>query len=69
MLGVLSAIKFFDAQQTRDMLMWAGATILCLSAVSMLKVWYWMELQKNSLLREIKRLELQIAHLAGKIKD
>lgn len=68
-LGVLSAIKFFNAQETRGMLMWAGATIICTSCVSMLKVWYWMELHNNGLTREIKRLELQIARLAGRIKD
>lgn len=68
-MGVLAAIKFFQAEATRDMLMWAVACILCLSGVSMMKVWYWMELNKNALTREIKRLELQIARLARRIKD
>ena len=68
-LGVLAAIQFFRAQETRDLVMWAAATIVCLSAVSMMKIWYWMELNKNALTREIKRLELQIARLAGRIKD
>ncbi len=67
-LGVLSVIRFFRAEDTRDMLMWAAASAFFLSGVSMMKVWYWMELNKNSLAREIKRLELQVARLAGRIK-
>jgi hypothetical protein len=35
----------------------------------MLKVMYWMELNKNAVTREIKRLELQIARLANRMKD
>ncbi len=68
-LGVLSVIRFFRAEETRDMLMWAAASALFISGVSMMKVWFWMELNKNALTREIKRLELQIARLAGRIKD
>ena len=68
-LGVLSVIRFFRADEMRDMLMWAGATAFFLSGVTMMKVWYWMELNKNAVTREIKRLELQIARLAGRIKD
>lgn len=68
-LGVVAAIKFFHAEATRDLLMWAAACIVCLSGVSMIKVWYWMELNKNAITREIKRLELQIVRLAGRIKD
>ena len=68
-LGVLAAVKFFGAVATRDIVMWAAACILCMSAVSMLKVWYFLEINKNAVTREIKRLELQIARLANRIKD
>lgn len=67
-LGILAAVKFFGAESTRDIVMWAAACILCMSAVSMLKIWYFLEFNKNALTREIKRLELQIARLAGRIK-
>ena len=68
-LGILSAVRFFGAESTRDIVMWAAACILCMSAVSMLKIWYFLEINRNALTREIKRLELQIARLAGRIKD
>ena len=35
----------------------------------MYKVFYWMELVRTSLMREIKRLELQLAQLAMRLGD
>ncbi len=67
-LFILAGIRFFNAESTKDMLVWAAACVVCWSAVFMMKVWYWMELNKNALTREIKRLELQIARLAGRLK-
>ncbi len=68
-LGIVAAVKFFSAEGTRDIVMWAAACIVCVSAVSMLKIWYFLEMNKNAVTREIKRLELQIARLAARIKD
>ena len=68
-LAIVSAVKFFNTQDSREMMLWALGFIFCMSAVSMLKLWFWMELNKNALMREIKRVELQIARLAGRIKE
>ena len=68
-LAILSAVRFFKTDDSRDMMMWALAFIFCMMAVSMMKIWFWMEMNKNAITREIKRLELQIARLAGRIKD
>jgi len=68
-LAVFCAVQFFSTEEVRDLLMWATGFIFCALAVSMMKVWYWLEIQRNALTREIKRLELQIARLAGKLKD
>jgi len=68
-LGIVSAVAFFRAEGTRDLVMWAAACVMCMSAVAMLKVWYWLELQRIVVMREIKRVELQIARLAARIHD
>ena len=68
-LAIYSAFKFFNTEDAREVMLWAVAFIFCMSAVSMLKLWFWMEINKNAILREIKRVELQIARLAGRIKD
>ncbi|MFQ5490304.1 MAG: DUF6768 family protein [Phycisphaerae bacterium] len=67
-LGIWSAVKFFGAQDTRDMLKWAGACAFCMAAVAMIKLWSWLEINRNFIMREIKRIELQIAILAGRMK-
>ena len=67
--AIVAGVRFFGADATRDQVMWAAACVICLSAVSLLKTWFWMEMNKNALTREIKRLELQIARLAGRIRD
>ena len=55
-LGVLAVVRFFQAEVIRDMLMWAGAFVFCMMAVAMMKLWHWMEIQRNFLTREIKRV-------------
>ena len=68
-LGISSAVAFFRADVTRDLVMWASACILCTSAVALLKIWYWMEMQRIVVMREIKRVEVQIASLATRLRD
>jgi len=34
----------------------------------MLKMWFWMQMDKYVVLREVKRLELQVARLSSRIK-
>jgi uncharacterized membrane protein YciS (DUF1049 family) len=66
---MLAAIRFFNAETTRDIVVWALAVAVCLSAVWMMKIWYWLELNKNAVTREIKRLELQVARLSARMRE
>ena len=73
-LLMVCAYHFFHAETTRAMIAWATGFVWCALFILMIKVWYWMELNRNSLTREIKRLELQVAQLsrrlgAGQPKD
>ena len=63
-VAVWAGFQFFGAVETKDLIMWAVVFIFSMSAVSMLKMWYWMEMNKNATVRELKRVELQVAHLA-----
>jgi hypothetical protein len=65
-LAVFAAIRFFQAEELRPMLIWAIALVFCLMTVSLMKIWFWLELQKSAILREIKRLELRVAHIGSK---
>ncbi len=65
---VYCAIEFFNADSIKDMLIYGGAGFWCMIGVMGIKIWYWMQMNTNSLLREMKRLELQIASLTERIK-
>jgi uncharacterized membrane protein len=60
-------IKFFNVEDTKAVVQWGIGSLAFLLGVSMLKVFAWMQMDKNALLREIKRLELQISSLSGKM--
>jgi hypothetical protein len=67
LLEFVIAYQFLHAQSTREMIAWATGFVCCLFAIAMIKIWYWMELNKNSLAREIKRLELELANLSRRL--
>jgi uncharacterized membrane protein YciS (DUF1049 family) len=66
-LLVTSGYQFFQADSTRAMIGWATGFVTCAVASGLLKIWFYLEINKNSLTREIKRLELQIAHLSRQV--
>ncbi|WP_272149454.1 DUF6768 family protein [Tenacibaculum aiptasiae] len=68
-LFIYCIVKFFNSEVTKDLIKWGVGTMIFLLGVSMLKIFAWMQMDKNALLREIKRLELQVSSLAGKISE
>lgn len=66
-LFVYCIIMFFNADITKELLKWGIGSLMFLIGVSMLKLFAWMQMDKNALLRELKRLELQLMSLSGKI--
>lgn len=59
-LMVFCAWQFFAATSTQAQIGWATGFLASLLAVVAFKMWYWMELQKSAILREIKRAELRL---------
>ncbi|GAB5558572.1 MAG: hypothetical protein SynsKO_02190 [Synoicihabitans sp.] len=59
-LGVFiwAAIRFYDAPNVREQLNWGGVAFFATIFISFQKVWFWMEMHSNRVLREIKRIEL-----------
>src|SRR5262245_47691533 len=60
--------RFWIAQDLADMLRWAATSALAFAGIALIKVWFWLELQKNAVVREVKRLELQVASLAQQLR-
>ena len=64
----VSAWRFVQAQELGDMLHWGAASALAFAGLALIKVWFWLELQKNAIVREVKRLEVQVASLAAQLR-
>jgi hypothetical protein len=60
-------VQFFNTEVTNELIKWASAGFLSMIAMGMLKLFIWMQMDKNDILRELKRLELQIATLTTKL--
>ena len=65
-LQVFSAVRYFGVEALEDKVMWATLFLFFAMGVGMLKIWLFMQMDKAAVLREIKRLELQVARLGGK---
>lgn len=68
-LLIYCIVQTFDVENTNDLILWVGGVLLCFLTMSMLKIYMWMQIHRNALMRELKRLELQISSLSGKMDE
>lgn len=67
--AVYCGIKFFDTPQVQFQLMYAAIFICCIHVIFLRKVIYWQMLHKNSISREVKRLEVRIVELTQTVGE
>jgi hypothetical protein len=63
--AIYSAVVFFRTPETKYQIMYATIFTACFIGMGLMKIFAWQVLHKNSIKREIKRLELRIAGLAS----
>lgn len=56
--AVWAGIRFHGAETVTAQLRWGGLSLLFILMVSFIKVWIWLEMHTNRVLRELKRVEL-----------
>ena len=66
-LTIFCAWKFYHAVEIKELFGWSLGVALSFATISLLKIWAWMQMEKNSTVREIKRLELQVARLSKRL--
>ena len=66
-LFIYCCVQFFDSDQTNDLIQWSVAGFLCWSFMAFIKLYVWMQMDKNEILRELKRLELQVSVMSNKL--
>jgi hypothetical protein len=64
--AVWTGYHFFIADNAQDTAFWGVLLVILTSMNAAIKMWVWMEMNRQSTSREIKRLEFMIAKLINK---
>ena len=65
-LAFWAGFRFYNADVVREQLLWGGLALAALLAISFMKVWFWLEMHTNRILREVKRVELLFISQQGR---
>lgn len=57
-LAIWAAVHFFNADNVREQLLWGALAFLAVLFIAFMKVWFWLEMHSNRVMRELKRVEL-----------
>jgi fatty acid desaturase len=64
---IWSGFRFFDVSGVEEKILWATVFLMSGMMMSMIKMLHWMTINRNRVLREVKRLELEVARLGKKL--
>lgn len=67
--ALYAATRFIEAETTRAMVGWASCALAAVVVLGFIKVWFFMEIQTQALLRATKRVEMEVAALAVSRSD
>ncbi len=62
-VGIWAIVRLYHAQELKPLIVWSTVLIVCAVFYVLVKVIGWQWMNKYSILREIKRLELRISAL------
>ena len=67
-LAVLCGVRFLGSDDAPSLIRWGVGFLTCFLAVQGGKNWYWMQMERLAMTREIKRVELLVAQLSADIR-
>lgn len=62
-IAIWTFTEMLNTDVVSDKIEWMFYTIICFLVMVMFKLWSWNQLDKNAVLREVKRLEYQVSLL------
>lgn len=66
--SIFCAIRFLATEETKDLIMYAALFVCFFHGIGLMKIFAWSMIQRHSIKREIKRLELCIAEMNESIQ-
>ena len=68
-MAIGCAVMFFRSSSERDWIMYAALFVVMNADLVLVKLWFWQRWSRNSVVREVKRMELNLLKvLSEKIK-
>lgn len=67
-VGLYAAWQFGTATTMRPLFYWGAVIGLCIAAISVVRIVFFIQFNTNRMLREMKKLELQVAQLAARME-
>src|SRR5262245_21139998 len=65
---IVAAVRFFQAEGVQEMLAWAAGFGLGLIAITAGRLWLWMEMHTNMVIREVRWAHAQLARQVSELK-
>lgn len=63
-IGIYTFTEMLKTESTNLKLEWMFYTLMCFLMMVLFKLWSWNQMDRNALIREIKRLEYQVSLLS-----
>ncbi len=67
-LFLWTGYRFFISTEIQDQIFWGICFIIALNMQGFIKQWIFMETNRNSIMREVKRVEVAVARLSARIE-
>jgi uncharacterized membrane protein len=68
-ITIYCGYRFFTVETTTELIRYGAGMFIGIVFTSFLKLWLWLQIIRNSIVREMKRVEFQIAVLMENIPD
>ena len=65
-IALYAAREFVGAETPLDKAHWGALAWGLLFSIGLIKIWFWIRMESNRVIREVKRIELQLARLQAK---
>ena len=65
--GIYCLIEFFRTDEVKQLMIWGGGFFFAMMTISALKVYAWLQMDRNAIIREMKRLEFQVNALVKEV--
>ncbi len=65
--AVFSVLQLLGTPDSHEIVIYGALLVFSMMAIGFIKIWFWMAMNRNAVIREILRLELRIVEISKKL--